>query len=224
MEYTIPAMAFILLVLASWESITKSRKITPRGWAILVIGALTLFFGVRKYLEQQTESRALVDRIALEARRLHPQDFAFRLEATQSAPVRPPSERLLGRDHVSDSLQLSAFISYDKDSAESDDKHRAEVWGVWTLLKPARDPSHSPSETFQYVGRDFVLAGLDNFPYIDSLAGKVIRIYVPRGQIEFGFRSWTYTVEVVVRGHKFKGKLGKSDVIEIRIPDKFPEV
>src|SRR5437867_2269424 len=109
-EYVIPALAFLLLILTSWESIAKNSKITVRGWFILLTGAITLFVGVREYLEQQSESRSLIDRIALEARRLHPQDLTFRLKAIHGARGQPAKATSV-RDHVSESLLFYAVVS-----------------------------------------------------------------------------------------------------------------
>jgi len=212
MGYLISAFALLLLILTSWETIKKHPKL---GAGIIICGLVTCGMSIHEYDTQQQESRQLLERIALESRRLHPQDFTFTMMATHGPPVTFPTgnPRIPTRDTSAQSFGLFASV------VTGEATHSAEIRGTWTRLE--RNPefrSHGPVETLEYAGRDLVFSGLENFPYMDSLSGAKIRIYVPVNLIAYGQLSWHYAINIVIRGKKVSGVLSDGNVVELTVP------
>jgi hypothetical protein len=189
-----------------------------RGLLMLLVAGATLGLGFVQYSNSQQESKELIERIALESRRLRPDDFVLQLEATGqiSAPSTTQSAGVNSKSY--EVTRLSAYIS---NAAESGG---VSLDGEWRQFKPPMQyVTRNPHVHLVYVSSAISVTGLEAFPYLDSLSETKVRVFIPRREIETALRKWKYTLHVIIRGHKLSAEVPPyTDLIELTIPKGFP--
>ncbi len=211
--YLIPIAALIILIVRSWDwfLVPETRRISSRGWVLLISGVLAFALAVNQYKSDVEASQKLLRAIELEGRRLSPGDFQVELEISAHASA------LFGTPNYKppESLKLQVVID-----------RKLIIRGRYVLrAEVARDspPGRSPNRYWHYHGTDLFVDGLTELRYKDDLYGKVIRQWIPRNALGPPFRRKVtgITSRIFIKGEEFSQDYDslESGVLEIQIPE-----
>lgn len=192
--FLIPVTAFLLLIIGAWDWLVKKRRITLRGWCLLIIGACALFLAWREYRVQTTESRRLLETIVREGERLESDDFQLKL--TVSAYGGLPAEL-----KIPSSFSLHMYVG------------NILASGDLVLRKePAEGMprGRDPHKWLFYYGQNLFVSGIEHHPYLSDLIGQRIttRVYV-NTLSKLKKTKWTYRVTVYIKGREISGEPDK---------------